>query len=111
MQAYNALHVFPEIPAALQAIKGNPIIEAYVFSNGTGEMVSASIDTSPGLKPFADCFKGQVTVDAVEAFKPDMKTYYHFVQESGMQGQDARNIWLISGNPFDIVGAASAGWR
>ncbi|KAK3321631.1 HAD-like domain-containing protein [Apodospora peruviana] len=110
MKAYDVLHVFPEIPAALEAVKANPLIEAYVFSNGTKDMVSASVATSPDLQPYAGYFKGLVTVDAVQAFKPDAKTYNHLLQEVGKQGS-AGDIWLITANPFDVVGAVAAGWR
>lgn len=108
MQAYNALHVFPDVPAALDLVAKTSSVEALIFSNGTDEMVSASVATSPDLKPFTDLFKRVVTVDAVRVFKPDKRTYDHLVEEVGKQGSPG-DVWLVTANPFDVVGATAAG--
>ncbi|KAK3346713.1 HAD-like domain-containing protein [Lasiosphaeria hispida] len=111
MNAYNALNVFAEVPAALKTVADNAsIIEALVFSNGTDEMVSASIATSPGLSPHAGLFKGLVTVDGLKVFKPDWKTYGHLLEHVGKQSFPG-DVWLITANPFDVVGARAAGLR
>jgi len=34
--------------------------------------------------------------------------YQHFLKEAG---SEVDNTWLISGNPFDVVGAMSAGLK
>lgn len=110
MEAYNALHVFPEIPAALSLVGETPSVEALIFSNGTDAMVSASVATSPDLKPYANLFKGLVTVDGpgVQVFKPDKRTYHHLVREVDKEGA-AGEVWLVSANPFDVIGATVAG--
>ncbi|KAK0725339.1 HAD-like domain-containing protein [Lasiosphaeris hirsuta] len=111
MNAYNALDVFAEVPAALKTVADNTsTIEALVFSNGTDEMVSASIATSPGLSPHAGVFKGLVTVDGPKVFKPDRKTYGHLLEQVGKQSFPG-HVWLITANPFDVVGARAAGLR
>ncbi|KAK5662571.1 hypothetical protein OQA88_8484 [Cercophora sp. LCS_1] len=110
MQAYNALRVFPDVPGALDLVGKTPGVEALIFSNGTGEMVSASVTTSPDLKPFAGLFGRTVTVDSVAVFKPDKRTYDHLVQEVGKQ-ESPSDVWLITANPFDVVGATAAGLR
>ncbi|KAI0893139.1 haloacid dehalogenase [Annulohypoxylon nitens] len=111
MRSYDALHVFPEIPSALKLLEENSgSVEAYVFSNGTGEMVGNSIKTSPDLGPHAERFKSLITVDEVKCFKPDRRSYNHVLGHIGRQG-DVSNVWLISANPFDIVGARAAGLK
>lgn len=112
MEAYNALHVFPEIPTALELVAGTPNVEATIFSNGTDAMVSASVATSPDLKPYASLFKGLVTVDGpgVQVFKPDKRTYDHLVREVGKEGVPG-DVWVVSANPFDAVGATAAGLK
>ena len=47
-----------------------------------------------------------VSVDEVNSFKPDPAVYHHFLSRAGAA---AENTWLVSGNPFDIIGAHSCG--
>ena len=108
MDAYDALHVFPEVPAALDTVKNSSGVETLIFSNGTDKMISASVTTSPDLKPYAGLFKGLVTVDELQVFKPDRRTYDHLVKEVGKQ-EAPGDVWLVTANPFDAVGAAAAG--
>ena len=42
------------------------------------------------------------------ATKPDLAVYQHFLERAG---SSPTGTWLVSGNAFDILGAASAGWR
>ncbi|KAI0104314.1 haloacid dehalogenase [Nemania sp. FL0031] len=109
MHAYDALHVFPEIPAAVQLLqKDREVIDAYVFSNGTDDMIGNSIRTSPELGPHADIFRAFITVDSLKCFKPNPRTYAHLVEQAGKRGNPA-DVWVVSANPFDIVGARAAG--
>ncbi|KAI1117689.1 haloacid dehalogenase [Nemania sp. NC0429] len=109
MHAYDALDVFPEIPAAIQMLRGNRgTIDAYVFSNGTDDMVENSIRTSPKLGPYADVFRSFITVDCLKCFKPDPRTYAHLVEQTG-KGKHPGDVWVVSANPFDVVGARAAG--
>ncbi len=86
----------------------NEGIEAYVFSNGTDEMVEASIKTSPDLKDHASIFKGLVTVHSLNAFKPATKVYDHLLHAVGKIDRPSE-VWLITSNPFDVVGARAVG--
>ncbi|KAI0402288.1 haloacid dehalogenase [Xylaria palmicola] len=110
MRAYDALHAFPEVPAALELLRANGrAVDAYVFSNGTADMVGNSVRTSPDLGPHAAAlFKAIVTVDGVRCFKPDPRTYAHLVEQTGKEGRPA-DVWVVSANPFDVVGARAAG--
>ncbi|KAI1346715.1 haloacid dehalogenase [Xylaria sp. FL0043] len=111
MAAYDALHVFPEIPVAMQILEENKdALDAYVFSNGTDDMVGNSVRTSPELGPYADLFRSLITVDSLKCFKPDPRTYAHLVEQSGKKGHPA-DVWVVSANPFDVVGAKAAGLK
>ncbi|KAI1371636.1 haloacid dehalogenase [Hypoxylon crocopeplum] len=111
MRSYDALHVFPEVPSALKLLQENSdSVEAYVFSNGTDEMVGNSIKTSPDLGPHAGIFKSLVTVHSLKCFKPDKRAYSHLVEQVGKQGE-ASDVWVVSANPFDIVGSRAAGLK
>ncbi|CCF32987.1 haloacid dehalogenase [Colletotrichum higginsianum] len=112
MDAYNGLEAFPEIEAAMDVVERDGSVDAYVFSNGTDDMVRASIGTSPGLARMSRALgPGKlVTVEEARCFKPDPRTYAHFAEKVGMSGRED-GIWLVSSNPFDALGARAAGWR
>ncbi|GAW17191.1 hypothetical protein ANO14919_066440 [Xylariales sp. No.14919] len=111
MRAYDALHVFPEIPGAMRLLRENrAAVDAYVFSNGTDDMVGNSVRTSPELGPHADLFRSLITVDSLKCFKPDPRTYAHLVEQSGKKGR-LGDVWVVSANPFDVVGAKAAGLK
>jgi len=111
MKAYDSLGTFPDADAALEFLSTSPNISAYVFSNGTDAMVSSSVYRSPSLSPHASVFKGIVTVEEVKRYKPDPRVYEHFAEKvgKGKSREEMGSIWLVSGNPFDVVGARAAG--
>lgn len=159
MHAYDALDVFPDVPAGLarivqeksgqanrgddgQAGKGKPAIEgAWIFSNGTYGMIASSVANSPGLRsalasssPSEDndtkqtALNGLVSIDTIQpphtrAYKPAPQTYAHFCAHvaaelshaAGEAGETVTvnpgDVWLVSSNPFDVLGAVSAGMR
>ncbi|KAK1766428.1 hypothetical protein QBC33DRAFT_541024 [Phialemonium atrogriseum] len=108
MTAYDSLHVFPEIPSALRAVADNQSIEAYIFTNGTDDMAKASVETSPDLEPYAGVFNGLITVDGLKVFKPDRRVYDDLSSKVGKDGR-VREIWVVTANPFDAIGAKAAG--
>ena len=124
MAAYDALAVFPDVPAGLRAVQqqhrrggaGTPPVEAVVFSNGTEKMLSTSVGSSPDLKPFVGgggggggLFRKLITVDEVRTYKPTAAAYSHLQAEAD-EDNDAV-VWLVSANPFDVAGARSVGLR
>lgn len=117
MTAYDRLHVFDEVPAALRRLEQQQqqqpgAVAACVFSNGTDAMVRNSIAQAQDLRPHVDVFRDIVTVEEVRAFKPDRRVYEHLLQRVGKQDARARaDVWVVSANPFDIVGAKAAGLK
>jgi 2-haloacid dehalogenase len=88
------------------------ISKKVIFSNGTDKMVSSSVRNSPDLSPYAGHFDEIVTVDACRKFKPAPETYHHLAQKVGKNVDDKKEmgeIWLVSGNPFDVVGGRAVG--
>jgi 2-haloacid dehalogenase len=108
MKAYDSLSTFPDVNPALKRLAQNPDIDCVVFSNGTKSMVSNSVKSSEELGESA--FKDIVTVDAVRAFKPAPEVYKYLAQKAGKVGQESE-MWLVSGNPFDVVGARAVGMQ
>ena len=113
MEAYDSLSTFPEVGGALKSLAEIPNIIAVVFSNGTNEMVTNSVKSSPDLGPHASVFKDIITVEEVKKFKPSPDVYYHLARKMGkeMSKEAMSKMWLISGNPFDVVGARSVGMK
>ncbi|KAM3088874.1 hypothetical protein ACMFMG_000497 [Clarireedia jacksonii] len=111
MRAYNNLGTFPDVETGLKEIASDPSIDAYIFSNGTDAMVGSSVNKSPSLSKYASVFKGLVTVEDIKAYKPAPLVYQHLAKKVGKSTRkdDMATIWLVSGNPFDIVGARAAG--
>jgi len=110
IHAYDQLTVFDDVPVTIKELHSIPGVSAVVFSNGTDTMVGNSIKNCGELKQFAESDLPFVTVDSVEAFKPSPVVYGHLAKQVGKEGKH-NEIWLVSGNPFDIVGARKAGFN
>jgi 2-haloacid dehalogenase len=110
MEAYDSLSTFPDVEPALKKLAANPGMECVVFSNGTISMVSNSVYKSKDLSPHSAVFKDIITVDDVQKFKPAPEVYEHLAKRVDKVGQEG-DMWLISGNPFDVVGARACGMQ
>lgn len=75
-----------------------------VLSNGTAAQLHSIIERT-GI---ADRFTEVVSVDEVGVFKPAAAVYEHAARRLGLP---RRQVWLVSGNPFDVAGAKGAGIR
>ena len=103
MAAYSELEPFPDVEPALRRMRAAGYA-TIVFSNGSPAMLDAIMDRAR-LRPH---FAGFISVDEVQAYKPSPKTYQHVAERLGRPLGDVR---LISANPFDVIGAQSAGMR
>ncbi|KAJ5774488.1 hypothetical protein N7457_009384 [Penicillium paradoxum] len=111
MQAYDSLSTFADVNPALAHIATDPTIRAVIFSNGTKTMVSNSVLQSKDLSPHASVFKDIVTVDEVRQYKPAKASYEHLAKQTDTNPSQMSKLWLISGNPFDIVRARATGMQ
>lgn len=112
MRAYDSLSGFPDVKPAMEKLKANPDLRAVVFSNGTHQMVSSSVNNSPDLSSYSTVFDDIVVVEPVRKFKPCPETYHHLARTLGKNIDDENemaSIWLVSGNPFDVEGARAVG--
>ncbi len=73
-------------------------------------MVGASVHRSPSLGPHAHIFQDIITVEAAGVFKPEPAAYELLARRAQRKGREAE-VWLVSGNPFDVVGARGAGMQ
>jgi 2-haloacid dehalogenase len=103
LDVYKVLPAFDDVKDGL-ALARKAGFRTFAFSNGSAEAVEMLLTTA-GIRNF---FLGVVSVDDLKSFKPNPAVYSHFLRQAGTTGAEA---WLISSNPFDVIGAVSAGMR
>ncbi len=103
MNLYKMLPAFADVEAGLLALTEMDV-RLFAFSNGV-ERDIRSLLSNAGL---IDLFEGIVSVDEVQSFKPDPEVYIHYLKKTR---SEAASTWLISSNPFDVLGAVACGWQ
>ena len=103
LSIYRELPAFDDVRAGLVQLK-DVGLRLFAFSNGSSDALEPLLSAA-GIR---DLFQGVVSVDSLKSFKPNPGVYCHFLRESGASGDSS---WLISSNPFDVIGAISAGMR
>ena len=103
LAVYRVLPAFADVVAALGALRtaGHKM---YAFSNGSADAVEGLL-VSAGIR---DYFDGVVSVDDLQTFKPNPAVYDYFLDRSESK---TSNAWLISSNPFDVIGAMGVGMK
>ena len=103
MAIYRVLPAFDDAKEGLTRLKdtGNRL---FAFSNGAADALEILLNNA-GIR---ELFLGVVSVDDIKSFKPNPAVYSHFLRKSGATGGES---WLISSNPFDVIGAISAGMK
>ena len=98
---YVSLSPFPDVAPGLGTMKeaGHTLV---AFSNGVEATVRALLERS-GILPLLD---GVVSVDDVSSFKPDPEVYRYLCRKLDRPPSE---VWLVSSNPFDVIGGESAG--
>ena len=103
-ERYRTLPAFDDVEGSLRALDASGF-RMFAFSNGSAEAVEALLAAAGIREHFLDV----VSVDDLKSFKPNPAVYSHFLRKSGTTGSNS--AWLISSNPFDVIGAVSAGMR
>lgn len=119
MHSYDNLTSFDDVLPGLKTLQDKTAagaVDALVFSNGTEAMLGASVAASPVLKLFHSdaakpLFRKLVSVDAVRRYKPHRDVYERLQHEASADYKEQAAVWLVSANPFDVVGARAAGLR
>lgn len=101
LAAYGRLPAFADAEPALRALQAAGR-RLFAFSNGPARVVETVL-AHAGLRPFLEAV---ISVDDVRLFKPAPAVYAHARRLSGAW---TRPCWLVSGNPWDVIGARSAG--
>lgn len=103
MGIYRVLPAFADVKEGLSNLKTSGF-RLFAFSNGAADALEVLL-TNAGIR---DMFLGVVSVDDIKSFKPNPGVYSHFLRQSQATGGDA---WLISSNPFDVIGSISSGMK
>ena len=96
MGEYLMLAAYPDVPGALQKLKGRKLA---ILSNGSPDMLLPLVKNS-GLE-----FDAVISVDALKIFKPAPQVYEIATRQLG-----TRNIGFVSSNCWDAMGAKSFGF-
>ena len=102
MAGYRYLPPFNDVQTALPKLSQR--FSLYAFSNGRAEDVATLLENAAINSYFTDI----ISTDEMKSFKPNPAVYAHFMRRAGTSSGQS---WLISGNPFDVIGAISAGMR
>ena len=101
--AWTALPAFADAVPALETLRGRGH-RCIAFSNGTSAGLQALM-ANTGLDAYLD---DVLSVEAVRTFKPAPAVYDYLVESGGL---NRAQTWLVSANPWDVIGARSAGLR
>ncbi len=103
LEEYKVLPAFADVKESLPELQaaGHRI---FAFSNGEKTTVTNLLKNAEIL-PF---FEGVVSVEKTKVFKPSPVVYKHF---NDVTQTAKENSWMISGNPFDVIGALNYGMK
>lgn len=104
VEEYQNLKPFPDVVPGIEALKVKGFAPVVAFSNGVEATTRLLLDRA-GVLPHLD---GVVSVDDVKTYKPDPEVYRYL---SRCLERTSYETWLVSSNPFDVIGAKNAGIR
>ena len=103
LAAYQSLPAFAEVADGLLTLRARKHRLA-AFSNGPLKSLQPLLRHNGLLERFDEL----VSVDDKATFKPDPATYAYLHERLG---GDRKRTWVVSSNPFDVIGAKHAGLR
>lgn len=103
ISAYQHLRAFPDVAPGLEEMqrRGHTVV---AFSNGVARTARALLKNAGVLEYLDDV----ISVDEVRTFKPAPEVYEHLARRLE---RPVGEVWLVSSNPFDVIGAGGAGLR
>lgn len=102
LDSYLRLPAFSDVEIGLSQLSQNYRLIA--FSNGEVGSVNTLLENAKILDYFSDV----VTADEIGTFKPSPEIYQHLLDRVN---SEAECTWLVSSNPFDVIGAKSYGMK
>jgi 2-haloacid dehalogenase len=103
LEAYWMLAAFPDARAALRQLKARGV-SAAILSNGSPKMLTAAVDAA-GIGGDLDAV---LSVDAIRLYKPRPEVYALVTERFEVAPGE---VVFVSSNRWDVMGAASFGFR
>jgi len=103
LSIYRILPAFDDVFAGLVAAR-DAGFRLFAFSNGSADAIETLL-ANAGIR---ELFLDIISTDEIRSFKPNPAVYCHFQRRAGSSGSCS---WLVSSNPFDVIGAMSAGMK
>jgi 2-haloacid dehalogenase len=103
LREYLELPVYSDVHETLAKLETRGF-KLLACSNGTEDAIRGLLNRA-GVLPR---FSGIVSADRIGTFKPDPAVYEYLAAESHARKE---SVWLISSNPFDVIGAKACGLR
>eukprot|EP00123_Amoebidium_parasiticum_P017640 comp23928_c1_seq1/m.42249 comp23928_c1_seq1/g.42249 ORF comp23928_c1_seq1/g.42249 comp23928_c1_seq1/m.42249 type:complete len:234 (-) comp23928_c1_seq1:754-1455(-) len=104
MGVYKVLPAFPDAVDGVKRLQEKGFT-CVAFSNGREDDVRGLLSNGQISGLFSDV----VSLMDIQTYKPDPAAYAYCQQRTG--GTATSDKMLISGNPFDVLGAMNAGWK
>ena len=103
VKEYQNLRPFPDVISGLKAMKeeGHTLV---AFSNGVEATARTLLERAGVLSHL----EGVISVDDLRTFKPDPQVYLYL---AGRLRRAPEETWLVSSNPFDVIGAKATGLK
>ncbi len=103
LEEYQNLRAFPDVVPGIEKMKsaGHTVV---TFSNGLEATARTLLERAGVLPHLYDV----LSVDDLKTFKPDPEAYQYLARRLE---RPVSEVWLVSSNPFDVIGAKSAGLR
>ena len=98
---YSRLPLFDDVLEGLDSLQEQGV-KLYAFSNGSVQAVDDLLSHAGIRNRFLEI----ISADEIKTFKPNPAVYDHFLKRSNASKTHA---WVVSSNPFDVIGAISAG--
>lgn len=103
MERYQDLRTFPDVVPGLEKMKERRH-RLVAFSNGVEATARTLLEQAGVLSRL----EAVISVDDVKSFKPDPAVYEYLARRCE---RPLDEVWLVSGNPFDVIGAKSVGMK
>jgi 2-haloacid dehalogenase len=103
IEEYQNLRPFSDVVPGIEGLKekGHTLV---AFSNGV-EATARTLLQRAGVLPH---LQGVISVDDLKTFKPNPEVYHYLAHRLDTTPSET---WLVSSNPFDVIGAKSAGLK
>ena len=103
VEGYQTLGAYPDAAPGLNQLKasGHTLV---AFSNGVETTLRKLLDRAGLLTSLSEI----VSVDPLRTFKPDPRVYAALTSRLN---RPAASTWLVSSNPFDVIGGKVAGLK